>query len=844
LALAFKLARRELRAGLAGFVVFISCIALGVAAISGVGSIARSLLDGVSSQGRAILGGDVAVSLVGREADPAEMAFLRTQGTVSVIASTRAMANAGEKGAALVEAKAVDAAYPTIGALVTEPAGRPADLLAQRDGAFGAIADPALLERLGMAVGDTIKVGNASFRLSAKLVSEPDKIGNGIGFGPRLILSEEALRATGLIQPGSLVRWTHRVVLAPGRDGDSDVTRVAADATKTFPNAGWAVRSRLDADPRFTKNIERFTQYLTLVGLTALLVGGVGVANAVRAFVERKRTAIGILKSLGATGTEAFTVYLVQVMLVAAIGIAIGLAIGAALPFAVAGAVGALLPVPINPTIAPGDLALAALYGFLTTLAFAAPHLGRAHDIPVSALFRDTVQPERRWPRARYLVLSGLAAAGLVLLSVYSAYDRRVALIFIGAAFVATVLLRLVATGVMAAARRAPRSRQPFVRLAIANLYRPGALTPTLVLSLGLGVTLLVTLAAIDGSLRREISSTLPERAPNLFFVDVSMNDVEPFGAFLRREAPGAAIEDVAMMRGRVVALGDRPVGTVKARDDVAWVLDGDRGITYSAVVPEGSTVVSGDWWPANYEGPPLVSVDNEIAAGLGLKLGDSLTVNVLGRPITARISNLRRVDWRRLGIGFVLVYSPNTFAGAPSTHLATVTLAPGADPALEGRLVRDVAREFPAITSVRVRDTLEAIDKVVSQLGLAIRVASSVALLASFLVLAGALAAARQARLYDAVILRTLGASRGQIVLAHMVEYGVLGLVTAVFGSLAGLTAAYFVVTRVMRLGFAPSVIGASGSATLAVAVAIGLGLLGTWRILGRKPAPLLRAS
>jgi putative ABC transport system permease protein len=258
----------------------------------------------------------------------------------------RAMAIAGEKGSTLVEMKAVDGGYPAIGALETDPPLAPTDLFAEKNGAFGAAADPALLARLDLNVGDRVTVGAATVELRASLVSEPDKIANGIGFGPRLLLSQEAVRATGLIQPGSLVRWTYRLSVPPALSTDEGLAGIEAEANRALPEAGWNIRTRVNADPRFAKNIERFTQFLTLVGLTALLVGGVGVANAVRGFVDRKRGSIATLKSLGAPGGQVVMLYLAQVMMIALVGVAIGLAVGGALPFVVTGLFGHLLPIP------------------------------------------------------------------------------------------------------------------------------------------------------------------------------------------------------------------------------------------------------------------------------------------------------------------------------------------------------------------------------------------------------------------------------------------------------------------------------------------------------------------
>ncbi|KQO54748.1 ABC transporter permease [Methylobacterium sp. Leaf85] len=838
--LTLRLAFRELRAGLGGFVVFLACIALGVAAIAGVASISRSLTDGLGREGKRILGGDLTYSLINREATPDERAALDAQGKVSVVTTLRAMALAGDKGAALVELKAVDSAYPAAGDLVTDPAVPLHDLLAEKDGVFGAVADPVLLTRLDLTVGDRIEIAGKPIAIRATLVSEPDKIANGIGFGPRLLVSAETLQATGLIRPGSLNRWSYRIQ-APAAD-DAELERRIAAVARAAPDAGWEMRSRSNADPRFAKSVERFTQFLTLVGLTALIVGGVGVANAVNAFVARKRGSIATLKSVGAPGGQVVAIYLTQVMLVAGLGTVIGLAIGAGLPFLLDALFHDALPLPLNPTLAPAELLLAAAYGLLTALAFAIIPLGHAHDVPVSGLFRDVVDPDTRKTRLRYRLILVAALAALVALALATAFDRRVALMFIVAAGLAFGLLRLVALGLMAGARRLPRPRSAAPRMALANLHRPGALTPAIVLSLGLGVTLLVTLSLIDANVRRTLTSSLPARAPNLFFLDIPAAEADGFHAELGKLTPGGKIERVPMMRGRIVAINGTPAAAIKPPEDAAWVLDGDRGITYAEDLPEGSNLVAGSWWNAEEGAKPLVSFDAELGRALNLGVGGTVTVNVLGRNLTAKVANLRKVEWRNLGINFVMVFSPGTFRGAPHSDLATLTLAGGPDARTEALILRDVARAFPSVTSVRVKDALDTVNDIVGKLVLAIRAASGVAVVASLFVLAGAIAAGHRARLYDAVVLKVLGATRGRLLLAYTLEYGALGIATALFGLLAGTLAGWTIVTRVMKLDFALDLSGALVASTLAVVFAIVLGLAGTWRILGQKPAPYLR--
>jgi putative ABC transport system permease protein len=838
---ALRFAWRELRGGLRGFAVFVACIALGVMAIAGVGSVAASLTDGIGNAGQIILGGDLAFSLIQRQASDAERAFLDAHGTVSVSATMRAMARTSGSQMNLVEVKAVDATYPLFGTVVSDPYMPLPALLAETDGAFGAAVDPALLARLNLKTGDRITIGSATIELRAALLKEPDRLSAGINLGPRVLISEAALRATGLIQPGSLVRWQYRLRL-PAGTSDGTVAAINKEAQAAFPDAGWEIRTRDKASPQLERSVERFTQFLTLVALTTLLVGGVGVANAVAAHLARKRDAIGTMKALGASGGDVFATYCIQIMLVALFATAIGVGIGAALPFVVSWWLGAIIPLPVAPSLHPSVLVLSICYGLLTALAFALWPLGRAHDISVSRLFRDQVAPERAWPRTRYIVATALVVAIFAGLATQTTYDHRIAAIFIAAAAGIFLVLRIVALLVMSLARRLPRQRSTTLRLAIANIHRPGALTPTVMLSLGLGLALLTTVIEIDGNLHREFSAALPDKAPTFFLLDIPAADAQRFDSFVHEQAPGSTLERVPMLRGRIVEANGIKADDLKPADGSRWVLRGDRGITYSRTVPAGSRVVEGQWWSADYAGEPLVSLESKSAHDLNLKIGETITVNVLGRNIIARIANLRAVDWENLGINFVLVFSPGAFDGAPHSDIATLTFADGGTAAEEAKIVKALAEAFPTVTAVRVKDALDAIDTLVGNLVLALRGASSITLIAAALVLGGGLAASQRFRIYDAVVLKTFGATRAKLLTAYAAEYGLIGLVTVLFGVAMGTLAADLVVTRVMEFPFAWVPGQAIGAALIALFATVIIGLIGTFTALGRKPAEVLR--
>lgn len=830
----FRLARRELRGGLGGLRVFVACVVLGVAAITGIGSLAASLAAGISADARTLLGGDVEARLAYRPADAAEHAFLARRGRLSEIAQLRAMARTPDGSRqSLIELKAVDAAYPLYGGVALSPPQALDAALGPRHGVFGAVVAPAILDRLGVKLGETIKIGEAALQVRGTIAGEPDVALSGLILGPRVIIAAAALPETRLIQPGALVSYDYRLRLPPGENTASWVKAARA----SFPQAGWQLRSFADAARPLQGLIGRLAQFLLLVGLTALLVGGVGIGNAVRGHIAARTTTIATLKCLGGSTRLVFAVYLIELLALAVLGIAAGVALGALLPLAVRPFLAGMLPASARLGLYPAPLGLAALYGLLTVLVFSLWPLAAIGRIPGGALFRDLVD-RRRWrvpPVAA--TMTAVLATALAALVVATAQDRALALWFVLGAIGAFAAFRAAGAAVMLGAGRLGRPRRPLLRLALANLCRPGAPTAQIMLSLGIGLTVMVAVALVEGNLAREIGSRLPAEAPAFFFIDIQPGQLAGFEKIVRG-TQGARFDEVPMMRGRITRLDGVPVEQAAVQPDARWALRSDRGLTYAARLPAGSRLVAGTWWPPGYDGPPLVSFDAGLAHGMGLKVGDSLTVNLLGREITARIANLRAIDWRRLGINFALVFAPGTLEGAPQTHLAAVYLPRSR----EAALVRRVTLRFPNVSAIPVREALAAIGRIVGLIGAAVRLTALVAVAAGVLVLGGAIAASHRRRVYDAVVLRVLGASRRTILAGFLVEYGCVGLLAALIAGALGSLAAAFVVARLMRLDwvFLPGPLLATLG--LALVLTLGLGLAGTWRALGAKPAPYLR--
>ena len=838
MALAMRLARRELRSGFSGFRIFFVSLVLGVAAIAAVGSLADALLTGIADDGRVLLGGDVAVELVHRPMSTAELAFARSRGEVSQSAAMRAMTyameNGREGGRQLIELKAVDDAYPLYGNVGLFPAVDLKTALVCRANVCGAVAEQALLDRLHLKRGEAIRIGSQAFRIAAVLTDEPDRLSGGFSLGPHVIVSRDALTRTGLVTLGSLIEYTTRIRLPP--NGSTPAFR--REAKKRFPDAGWQIRDRDHAAPGTDRFIRQLSVFLALVGLTALAVGGVGAGQAVRAFLDRKREEIAALKALGADGMLIFFVFFLQVMTIAALASIVGVGIGAAVPFLVERFYARDIPVPAHFGLYAAPLALAFLFGILSAAAFAIPPLARAREIAPAGLFRDLVAPAATRGRIPYLLAAGVAGLVIVALALAVSPSLSFSLWFIACAGGGLIALAAAATSLRWLLRRLPHAKAPAARLAVANITRPGSPSAAVITSLGLGLSLLAAVTILDRTISAEVRESLPGTAPTFYFVDIQPAEAAEFDRTLTRFPSARDYRRTPMIRGRIVALNGVPAAQAKVDSGSKWALAGDRGITYAATPPKDTEITAGRWWRANYRGPTLISFDADLAHGMGLKIGDSMTINVLGREIEGRIANLRNVDFSTGRQNFVLILSPGVIDHAPHSFLATVRVPPRDEEAV----YRAVTDRFPSVSTVRVKDVIAQLNIFLGQLSLDVRAASLVAILAGLLVLAGAIAAGLRTRLYDSTVMKVVGATRAQIALAYGFEYALLGLLCGLLALAAGVGAATLITRRVLDV--APVVDWSAVLMTVAggAVLTLAFGLILTWSALSAKPAAQLR--
>ncbi|MFN3944231.1 MAG: ABC transporter permease [Allosphingosinicella sp.] len=829
MSLPFRLALRDLRGGLTGLRLLAVCLFLGVAALAGVGSLSSAIVAGLAERGQEILGGDLQISVAQREASPEERAAFEAEGQVSHITRMRAMAaRLDGNESVLVELKGVDDAYPLYGALRMEPGA-----LAPRPSGTDVAVGPELADRLGLGIGDRLRIGAAELRIVGFIAEEPDRVGQGFTMGSTALVDRAGLAATGLVQPGSLFTSAYRIRIAPGGDPDPVRERL----TQSFRDAGFQIQDRSNGAPGVRRFIERLGQFLTLVGLAALIIAGIGVGNGVSSYLDMKRGIIATLKLLGATSATIFQSYLIQIGLVALGAILLGLAVGALVPGIVLLVAGDALPVAPRLSVYPLPLLASALYGLLIAFVFALVPLARARTVPAASLFRGGLE---RLPRPGWPILAGvaLAAAAIAALAIFTAREPMFAAMFIGAALGLVLLLTLLGGLIRLTAAKLPRPRNPVFRLALTNLHRPGAQTGRLVVALGLGFTLFTALAVIETNLAGQIRTTVPERAPSFFMLDIPVEEVGRFRSLAGQAAPEGDLVTIPSLRGSVVAVNGRRVADMEEIPPEAWFLRGDRGLTYSPTLPEGSRIVEGEWWPEDYAGPPLISLDVEPARALGIGPGDTLTVSVLGREIEARIASLREINWDTMGFNFVIVFAPGALEQAPHSFMATISMPE----AQERSFQRMVGRAFPTVSAIRVKEVVETVSGMLGQMSVAIRSAASVAILAGIAVLIGALAASRRARVYDSVILKLLGATRGRILAAQAIEFAALAFVLCAVAFALGAAAGWYVIVRIFELDWAPDWPVVALTLAVGALITLGLGLLGSLPALAARPARALR--
>ncbi len=835
---AWWIAMRELRAGSRGFRVFLACLALGVWAIAGAGSMIETLKAGLDQEARTLLGGDVEISVLQRTASDGERARIEAMGPASRVLDTSAMGRVRDRRE-FVDVRGVDAAYPLLGTLSLEEGATLDGAFQLNDGVYGAVVGRSLLETFEAEPGDIIELGGVEFEIRGVVETEPDRLG-GSGFWPRFISSNEAIEAAGLAQTGALFRESFRVLL----DDGADLEAWREDAGAAFEEEGFRVEDRNSAAEGLGELLDMMQAFLAVVGLATLIAGGVGVAQATTAFLASRIPSIAALKALGADGGVIRRAYLIQIAALSGAGLLIGAALGALTPFIIEFLFGDRIPLPARLGVYPGQLLGAVLLGALTALVFALPALGRARATSPASLFRGPAEKGRRIrPWAEYLA-AAVCAAAFVAAAAFASPRPLVTLALLGGALFAFVLLLGAAQLVMFAARRAAPRARGFAAIGLANLGGPGSIAPIAATALGLGVALLTLVAVVQTNLVRQITETAPSNLPSVIFTQIPSGEGAAFDAHLA--AAGVAVDDVDSYRraprliGRITGINGEPLVREDVDPSERWIIDGSIGLTFSSAPPPEAEITEGEWWPEDYSGPALISIEGDAARGLGAAIGDRMTFRILGREVEAEVANYRRIDWGGFGSNFAVIFAPGTLEAANPVEIAVARTTPETEAGLSEALEDD----FPGVNVIRLRAAMAAASEIFEDLTLVVNALAGIALAAGGLVLIGAFAAAARRRAGEAALLKTLGASRAGVLGLFAAEFAAAGLIAAGIGAAMGAAAAWPIVIFVFEaewaFPFAPVLLVLAAAAG---AAALGGAMTGA-QALARPPARVLRAE
>ena len=834
-----SIALRDLRRGHKGFWVFFGCLALGVAAITTVSVLSSSILSGIERDGRTILGGDVSVQQQFRPLSPTHQETLRQHATeiVEFVELNTLARSDNAENSILVSLKAVDEAYPLYGSLVFSDVTNVFDALAKSQGVWGAAVDPSIVESGRAEIGDSIHLGRVEFRVVAVIDDEPARVSGDqrFAFWPRVIVHRDSLQQSGLLDQGSRTNYEYRLRLP----SETDATVVREALQDEFSQA--EVRDYRNASPNLSELVKRIAVLLTLAGLATLLVGGVGVSNAIRAYMDSRVSTIAILKCLGASSHFVYRTYLLQIVLLSTIGVLIGIAFGLAFALLGSAAVGRLLSVSVEFSFGLSLLLVVVVYGMLTAMLFALWPLSSALNTLPASLFRNAASPERHLPSWKVVVTTLVIAIALSAIVILTAYEKSFAIWFVIGVSVAWLAFRSISLLIMKLAKLAGTRYSPTLRLAIANLYRPGAATPDIVLSIGLGLSVLVATAMVSANLDRQIGGLIPEQAPDFFFIGIQSDQLDEFQQLIWQSTSGQGELDVLpYVPGRIVKIKGLNPYDALVNEDSEWLIDdgGERVFTYTSSAREDGDLVAGEWWSSDYKGPPLLSIHSDVASGFDVGVGDSITMNILGREIVGKVHNIRNLDWQSMQLNFAIMLSPEPLRSVPHSSIATANVPEQSEFTVQNR----VAESLPNVTVIRVKDALNRVGSLIVRGRNAARAISSVTIVAGVLVLAGIIVSENRRRAYESVLLKTIGASRRYVLGVFSLEYLLQGTAAAVAATLLGSAASWGVVSALMGWKWYFLPVSAINTVILGLALSLTLGMIGILRALRHRPLMYLR--
>ncbi len=881
----FKMAWRETRGSWRHFLYFFACVAIGVGALVGVSLFSANVDLAVTKEARGLLGGDLEIRLthslssdgqaVLQSLDERNMALTHASELIAM-ASRQTQESATPQATQIVELKAVESTYPLYGAIALDPA-QPLDSLLhpnERDCGgqvcLGAVVQESLLIRMGLSVGDRIKIGQATFLITGIVRTEPDRMANAFSLGPRVMIAQEGLREAELIKPGSRMRERYLLKLPTGMPVEPLLSelrgRLASDSAR--------LSSYRTAQPQLKQFLDQLSRYLGLIGLTALFIGGLGVGTSIHAFLRDKLNTIAILKAVGADSATVVSTYVVQAIFLGSIGslagILLGIALQQGLPPLMADLFASNLLEQLGVSSELSRFSLwpllkGAMLGLLSTLLFTLWPLLKIREVQPGAIFRrETEQttvtqemaPSRWWVKwgltdRLNVGTAGGIILGLCSLSIWQAGSWSIGLLFLGALSLALAILFVSARLFIRLLAWMPRPNILSLRFALGNVVRPGSQATGIMVAIGIGVMLIATVSLVEQALLRHVQENRPADAPTFFFIDIQPDQAQEFVTLVHRQTGRPNPELTPLVRSRLHAIDGQVIAAEEGSErnharaegkeerGKQWYLTREYVLTFLDQLPKDNQLVKGTWWkPGQVFSTPQVSVEEEAAAHLGLTIGSLVELDIQGAMISAEVRSIRKVEWGNFSTNFYMILSPGSLEGAPFTYVATVRVSQDEEVPLQ----QAVVASFPNVSAIHIGDVLDGFSRVLDRLALAISAMALFCLLTGGLVMAAALAATRYRRLYESVILKALGATRGLIARAFALEYLLLGLVAGSIGLMLGTVLSWAVLRYVFDLPWSLHLLVLGKGLLLTMGLTLFVGFASTYRILGQRPLAILR--
>jgi putative ABC transport system permease protein len=879
------MAWRETRGAWRHFLYFFACIAIGVGALVGVSLFGANMEQAVTREARGLLGGDLEIRLTRPLSLPGQavlnslserdMVLTHVSELVAMAARATFMPTATQS-TQIIELKAVESAYPLYGSIRLDPA-QSLDVLLHPDknrcggqSCFGAVVQESLLIRMGLSVGDRLKVGQAMFLITGVVRTEPDRMANAFTLGPRVMIAQEGLRAADLIKPGSRVRERYLVKIA----ADVPLEPLRTELRDRLEADSARVSSYRTSQSQLRQFLEQLSRYLGLIGLTALFIGGLGVGTSIHAFLRDKLRTIAILKAVGADSVTVVSTYVVQAIFLGCVGSLAGILLGVALQRGLPPLAATLFTSDILDQLGVSSelswysvwpLLKGAALGLLSTLLFTLWPLLKIREVHPGAIFRRDAEQAtvgQETSPSRWWVKSGLTdpwnvgtAGGIILglcaLSVWQAGSWSIGFLFIGAMSLAITVLFVCARVFVQGLAWVPMPRVLSLRYALGNVVRPGSQATGIMVAIGIGVMAIVTVSLVEQALLQQIQENRPADAPTFFFIDIQPDQAKGFVSLIDRQTGHARPELMPLVRSRLHAVNGHVVTVEEGveKDDKRtegkegrgkqWYFTREYVLTFLDKLPKDNTLVKGEWWkPGQVFSTPQISVEEDAATHLGLAIGSTVEFDIQGATVSAEVSSIRKVEWGNFSTNFYMILSPGSIEGAPFTYVATVRVSPQEELPLQ----QAVVASFPNISAIHIGDVLDGFARVLDRLSLAIRAVALFCVVAGGLVMAAALAATRYRRLYESVILKALGATRSLIARAFAMEYVLLGAVAGLIGLTLGTVLSWALVRYVFELSWSihPQVLGIGLLLTMLLTLTVGFA--STYRILGQRPLAVLR--